>query len=178
MPAKQLVTGAMLSALTLVILYMTLLLPTNTLTLLTLASVMVPIALIRADFKTALLVYITSGLISLLFLPPSISMLYLLFFGAYGLIKYFIETINRMPIEWLLKLIFFNFIFYIGFNFTNTLISPGAFDGLRNLIEKLLPGVPYGYLLALILLGQVVFIVYDYALSLLIDHYYDYVHKL
>ena len=59
MTTKQLVTGALLSALTLVALYFTFLLPTNTLTLLTIASVMVPIALIRGNVKTSLLVYIT-----------------------------------------------------------------------------------------------------------------------
>ena len=81
MTTKQLVTGALLSALTLVALYFTFLLPTNTLTLLTIASVMVPIALIRGNVKTSLLVYITSSILCLILMPLNISVLYILFFG-------------------------------------------------------------------------------------------------
>lgn len=177
MTTKQLVTGAMLSALTLVILYLTFLLPTNTLTLLTLASVMGPIALIRGNVRTSLLVYITSSLLCLVLMPPNISVLYILFFGIYGLLKYFIEKLNHLSFEWLLKLAFFNSVFYIGFQFIKALISPHAFDGLAVLAQKFMPNVPYGDLLILIILGQIVFIIYDYALSLLIDTYYKYFSK-
>lgn len=177
MTTKQLVTGAMLTALTLVILYLTFLIPTNTLTLLTLASVMGPIALIRGNVKTSLLVYITSSLLCLILLPPNISVLYILFFGIYGLLKYFIEKLNHLSFEWILKLVFFNSVFYIGFQFIKALISPHAFDGLIILAQKFIPNVPYGDLLILIILGQMVFIIYDYALSLLIDTYYKYFSK-
>ena len=177
MTTKQLVTGALLSALTLVILYFTFLLPTNTLTLLTLASAMVPIALIRCNLKTCWLVYITSGVLSLILLPINISMLYILFFGLYGIIKYFIERLNQLPLEWLLKYLFFNSAFFIGFKFTTTLISPHAFDGLIGLAEKLIPHIPYNAFLILIIIGQIAFALYDYALTLLIDTYYTYLSK-
>ena len=177
MTTKQLVTGALLSAFTLVILYLTFLIPTNTLTLLTLASVMVPIALIRCNLKTCWLVYITSGVLSLIFLPINISMLYILFFGVYGIIKYFIEKLNQLPLEWILKYLFFNIIFFIGFKFTTTLINPNAFNGLMNLAKQFLPNIPYNAFLILIIIGQVAFAVYDYALTLLIDTYYTYVSK-
>lgn len=174
MTTKQLVTGAMLSALTLIILYLTFLLPTNTLSLLTLASAIGPIALIRANVKTSLLVYIVSSVLCLVLMPPNISTLYILFFGIYGLLKYFIEKLNHLALEWLLKLAFFNSVFYIGFNVITMFISPHAFDGLVVLFNKFIPNVPYGDLLILIVLGQIAFIIYDYALSLLIDTYYKY----
>lgn len=177
MTTKQLVTGAMLSALTLIILYLTFLFQANTLSLLTLASAMGPIALIRANVKTSLLVYIVSSLLCLVLMPPDISTLYILFFGIYGLLKYFIEKLNHLSLEWFLKLAFFNSVFYIGFNVITTLISPHAFDGLVMLSNKLIPNVPYGDLLILIILGQIAFILYDYALSLLIDTYYKYFAK-
>lgn len=177
MTTKQLVTGALLSALTLVALYFTFLLPTNTLTFLTIASVMGPIALIRGNVKTSLLVYITSSILCLILMPLNIRVLYILFFGIYGLLKYFIEKLNHLSFEWILKLAFFNSVFFIGFKFIKILISPHAFDGLGILTEKFIPNVPYGDLLILILLGEIVFIVYDYALSLLIDTYYRYFSK-
>lgn len=177
MTTKQLVIGAMLSALTLIMLYLTFLFKANTLSLLTLASAMGPIALIRGNARTSLLVYIVSSLLCLVLMPPNISTLYILFFGIYGLLKYYIEKLNHLSLEWLIKLAFFNSIFYISFNVITMLISPHAFDGLKVLSHKLIPNVPYGDLLILIILGQIAFILYDYALSLLIDTYYKYFAK-
>lgn len=177
MTTKQLVTGALLSAFTLVILYLSFFIPTNTLTLLTLASGMVPIALLRCNLKTCWLVYITSSILSLILLPIHISMLYILFFGLYGIIKYFIERLNKLPLEWILKYLFFNLIFLISFQLTTVLINPNAFDGLMNLAEYLMPSRPYNTFLILIIIGQIAFAIYDYALTLLINTYYSYFSK-
>ena len=63
--------------------------------------------------KLGLLVYICSGIGSLLFAPLNISLLYILFFGSYGLVKGFIERLNKTFIEIVLKLVFFNISFAI-----------------------------------------------------------------
>ena len=47
-------------------------------------------------YLTFLLVYIVSSLLCLLLMPPNISTLYILFFGIYGLLKYFIEKLNHL----------------------------------------------------------------------------------
>ena len=172
MPTKQLVSGSVLTALTIVLLYLTLLIPTNTLTLLTLASITVPIALIRENVKTSFMVYITSSLLGVILLPFNISLLYILFFGCYGLIKYFIEKLDRIPIEWLLKFIFFNTMFAIAYFLFNNVITPGAFNGLINLIHRLIPSLQLSPAVIIFTLAQVGFIVFDYAFTLLIDFYY------
>ena len=177
MSTKQLVTGSILTAITLLILYMTLLIPTNTLALLTLASITVPVALIRENIKTSLLVYITSSLLGVILLPLNISLLYILFFGCYGLIKHFIERLDRLPLEWLLKFIFFNTMLIIGYTFFEHLITPGSLDGLIYLINKLLPTLNLSPILIAFILAQGCFIVYDYAFTLLIDFYYTYLDK-
>lgn len=177
MSTKQLVTGSILTAITLIILYMTLLIPTNTLALLTLASITVPVALIRENIKTSLLVYITSSLLGVILLPLNISLLYILFFGCYGLIKHFIEKLNILPFEWILKFIFFNIMLVIGYMFFENLVNPGSLDGLIHLIQKLLPSLNFSPLLIAFLLAQGCFIVYDYAFTLLIDFYYTYLDK-
>ncbi|MEF9958617.1 MAG: hypothetical protein RR090_03865 [Niameybacter sp.] len=177
MSTKQLVSGSILSALTLLILYCTLLLPTNTLTLLTLASITVPIALIRENTKTAFMVYLTSSLLGVILLPLNISLMYVLFFGCYGLVKYFIEKLDRLPLEWLLKFVGFNIIFACVYFLFNQLIMPGAFSGLITLIHQLMPNLNLSPTVIIFLLGQIGFFIYDYALTLLIDLYYAHVHS-
>lgn len=178
MKAKHMALGGLLTALSIVILYLTLMIPTNTLTLLTLASFMVPVALLKANVRTGLLVYITTSLLSLMLMPPNISLLYILFFGCYGLLKYFIEKIDREWLEWLLKLACFNFAFITGFHAIQVLLGPSVFEGITVMTQKLIPNLPHGELIVLGIAGQIGFIIFDYALTLLIDLYYKYFHSL
>ena len=177
MSTKQLVTGSILTAITIFILYMTLLIPTNTLALLTLASITVPIALIRENIRTSLLVYITSSLLGVILLPLNISLLYILFFGSYGLIKHFIEKLNLLTIEWLLKFIFFNIMLVLGYVLFESLITPGSLNGLIHLVQRFLPKLNVSPLFIAFILAQGGFILYDYAFTLLIDFYYTYCDK-
>ncbi|MEG0500996.1 MAG: hypothetical protein RR525_02045 [Cellulosilyticaceae bacterium] len=174
MSAKNISMGGILTALTIILLYLTLLIPTNTLTLLTLAAFMVPIALMRCNLRTSILVYICSSILSFLLLPFNIFFLYTSFFGCYGIIKSLIEGLDKLALEWVLKLIYFNIVFFICINIIEEFLNPSLFDNLNALAAKFLPGLSYGGFLMLWLAGQVVFVLFDYALTLLIDTYYKY----
>ncbi|MBD7915441.1 hypothetical protein H9660_09810 [Clostridium sp. Sa3CUN1] len=162
MKAKEITLSALLTALTIIILYLNLLLPISTISILTLASLLIPIALIRGSMKSAILVYISSSIIGLFLLPINIIILYILFFGIYGLVKYFIEKFNNMPLEILLKIIFFNIILFISFFVFKSFIAIE--------ITKLPIGIFW-------IIAQIVFLVFDYALSLLITFYIEKIHK-
>ena len=174
MRTKDLTAGGLLCALTIVLLYMTYLLPHNTLTLLTLASFMVPLALIRSHIGTAFLVYICSTLLSMFLLPPKIFMMYSFFFGNYGLVKYYIERLDKPFFEWVLKFIYFNIILTFGLHTFMTLISPQLFSQLSQIMTQILPNFPLVDRLIFFLIAQVAFFIFDYALTLLIDTYYRY----
>ncbi|WP_288221965.1 hypothetical protein [uncultured Clostridium sp.] len=161
MKAKEITLSAVLIALTLIILYLNLILPISTISILTLASLLIPVALIRGSMKSAILVYISSSIIGFFLLPINIILLYILFFGIYGIVKYFIEKIKNIPLEILLKLIFFNMIFFISFFLFKSFIAIQ--------ITKLPLGIFW-------ILAQVVFLVFDYALSLLITFYLERIH--
>ena len=161
MKAKEITLSAILIALTIIILYLNLLLPISTISILTLASLLIPIALIRGSMKSAILVYISSSIIGLFLIPINIILLYILFFGIYGIVKYFIEKINNMPLEILFKIIFFNIILFISFFIFKTFISIQ--------ITKLPIGLFW-------IMAQVVFLIFDYALSLLITFYLEKIH--
>lgn len=162
MKAKELTVSAALTALTIVILYLNLLLPISTISILTLASALIPVALIRGSIKSSILVYISSSIIGFFMLPINITLLYVLFFGIYGIIKYFIEKINKLPIEIILKIIFFNIILSLSIFVFNSFVE----------IE--ITKLP---MTLLFIVAQPVFLIYDYALSLLISFYLDRIHK-
>ena len=161
MKAKEITLSAALIALTIIILYLNLLLPISTLSILTLASLLVPIALMRGSMKSAILVYVASSIIGFFILPINIIILYILFFGIYGIVKYYIEKINKLPLELLLKLIFFNIIFFIPFFIFKSFIA----------IEITKLPIWLFWIIA-----QIVFLVFDYALTLLISLYLEKIH--
>ena len=162
MKARELTVSAALTALTIVILYLNLLLPISTISILTLASALIPVALIRGSIKSSVLVYISSSIIGFFILPINIVLLYILFFGFYGIVKYFIEKINKLPVEIILKLIFFNIVLVLSIFVFNSFVA----------IE--ITKLPIGLLFVV---AQPVFLIYDYALSLLISFYLDRIHK-
>lgn len=161
MKAKEITLSAVLIALTIVILYLNLLLPISTISILTLASLLIPIALIRGSMKSAILVYISSSIIGFFILPINIILLYILFFGIYGIVKFYIEKINKLTLEIFIKIIFFNVILFLSFFIFKSFIAIE--------ITKL-PIWLFG------IIAQIGFLVFDYALTLLISFYLERIH--
>ena len=162
MNSKRITTNAFFIALTIVILYLNIILPISTISILTLASFIIPITLIRNSIKDAILVYISSSIISFFLIPLNISLMYICFFGIYGIIKFFIEKLNTLYLEILLKLLFFNFILILGF-----LLLKSIFP--INIIKI--------SIWLFIILSEIVFLFFDYALTLLISFYLQKLHK-
>ncbi|MDO5517501.1 MAG: hypothetical protein Q4F66_08090 [Clostridium sp.] len=161
MKAKQIAESGILIALTLVVLYAASILPVSKLTVLTIASCFIPIAIIRTSLKNTILVYAASSILSLFLIPINTALAYVLFFGIYGLIKYYIEKARNLTIEICLKLISFNILLtVIYFTAKSVLVIPSKF--------------PIWFI---IIGAQGVFLIYDYALSLIINYFYDRFHK-
>lgn len=163
MKAKHIAESGILAALTIVILYAASILPISTLSVLTVASCLIPISIIRTSVKSAISVYIISSFLSFFLVKTNIAIYYTLFFGIYGVIKYFIEKINKIVLEILLKLISFNILLVIIY-----FIATGFLVALNIKLPL--------YLLWII--GQVAFLVYDYALTIIISFYLNRIHKL
>ena len=162
MNSKRMTTNAFFIALTIVILYLNIILPISTISILTLASFIIPLTLIRNSIKDAILVYISSSIISFFLIPLNISLLYICFFGLYGIIKYFIEKLNKLYLEILLKLLFFNLMLILGFFILKSFFP-------INIIKI--------SIWLFIILSEIVFLFFDYALTLLISFYLQKLHK-
>ena len=163
MKAKDLTLGGILIALSLVILYSSSILPISTLSILTLASCLIPICIIRSCVKTGFLVYIGTTTLGFFIIPINIIVYYGLFFGVYGIIKYYIEKLQKLPLEIILKLIIFNIIFMI----------------ILTIIKLFLGNIVINIPLWLLwVLTQPVFLLFDYALTLIISYYLNRFHKI
>ncbi len=176
--AQHLTLGGTLTALTMIFLYLASIFTTNTLTLLTLASFMVPIGLIRGGIKIACMIYISSSFLCLIVVPLNIALVYILFFGVYGLVKSIIEKKRILILEIFLKLVFFNSVFVILLILIQTLLGYSLFNKLQVVLAKYfisstinLNYVVIGFLI------QLAFLIFDYALTLLIDYYHKYASK-
>ncbi len=179
MKASSIAFGGILTAISVILLYLTRLIPTNTLTLLALLSFIPPIALMEKGLKIAVLVYICTAISSFLFAPLNISLLYILLFGIYGIIKGFIERMNRPLIEVILKLVFFNIAFLVTFFLFKGLLG----IDFESIFNKFLSYFSHDLLnstskfVIIYLLFQPAFLIYDYALTLLVGYYDDYIKK-
>lgn len=162
MKAKEITLSAILVALTNIILYLNFLLPISTISILTLASLLIPIALIKGSIKSAFLVYIASSIIGFFILPINIILLYILFFGIYGIVKYYIEKLNKLYLEIFCKMIFCNISLFISIFVFKSFIA----------IE--ITKLPLSLLW---IIAQPVFLIFDYALTLLISFYIQRIHN-
>ena len=158
---KRIAACALLSALS-VILMMTAYFPYFTYCSPLAAGAILIMIVIEFGRKWAVGAYIVVSLISLLFGEKEAASMFLLFFGYYPILKAQLECIRSRVVEYFLKYIVFNigivsaialsvFVFQIPFS-----------DGQSNI---------WIFGLILLLAGNVVFLVYDIALSRVISYY-------
>lgn len=178
MKARDIALGGILVALTTIVLYATSILPISTLAILTIASALIPVCIIRSNIQTSIFVYISSSLISFFLVPINISFLYFIFFGVYGIVKFFIERIRKEKLEILFKIVFFNIAFIIGFIIMQNVLGINIIAGLEVLMSRFFDNS--GRSIASIILwivAQPIFLIYDYAMTMIITFYMERIHK-
>ena len=178
MKARDIALGGILVALTTIVLYATSILPISTLAILTIASALIPVCIIRSNIQTSIFVYISSSLIAFFLVPINISFLYFIFFGVYGIVKFFIERIRKEKLEILFKIVFFNIEFIIGFIIMQNVLGINIIAGLEVLMSRFFD--TSGRTIASIILwivAQPIFLIYDYAMTMIITFYMERIHK-
>ena len=157
--AARVALVGVLSALSLVVLYLAALAPTGRLGLVAAAGLVPAAAVVSAGLPAGLFCYGATGLLGL-FLSPDKGQaaLYLLFFGLYPLVKCLFERLRRRWLEWIYKLAFFNLVFALLW----LTLRPVLLSGLPTMFESLW---------VFCLIGNGTFIVYDLGFSRLIALY-------
>lgn len=162
--------SGVVTALVIVLMMCTGLMPMATYALPGLAGVLLIFVVVEMNKQWAFLVYAVSGLLSLLIVPDREAvMLFILFFGYYPVLKAVFESIRKRWISWLLKLLVFNVAMIVGF-FVSIYVLMLPMEEFM-IGQMFLPGL-------LLLMGNAVFLLYDYAVSGVVLLYFQRFHGL
>ena len=116
MNTKTISRCAFISALSFVLLFLSVITDTLNIVSLTLATSLLCVVVDKDGLKSAFITYIAISLINYLLLPDKfIALIYFIAFGNYAFIKYFIEKIKNIKIEFLIKLLVANIYFVLGY---------------------------------------------------------------
>ena len=101
--------GGVLAAGALVLLWLACMAPSGQLGLTAAGGLFPMAAAVAAGRGAGYLCWGAAGLLGLILLPDKgVALLFLLFLGLYPVVKGAIESLRRLPLEWALKLAFFN----------------------------------------------------------------------
>lgn len=155
----------MIAALCMLLMFMTGLIPFATYAIPALAGILMIAVVVETNAKWALLVYIAVSLLSIFITPDrEAAMMFIAFFGHYPIVKLYLERVRPRALEYLLKLACFNVcivaayaVIVFIFKVPDIMTEMGAFGKYSALV--------------LLGLGNVVFLVYDFATTRLIGAY-------
>ena len=163
--ASRVAYPAILSAVSLVLVYIGSIVPTGNWGIVAVAGLLPCAAVISVGLKAGFLCWACVSLLSFLILPDKFcALLYAALFGLYPMVKALIERLRHKPLEYLLKLVFFNAAFTLIY-----LVMRAAV--LASLPQAL------SVVWVLYAAGNVVFLLYDYGFSKLISLYITRVHR-
>lgn len=160
--------GGLLTALGVVLMFLTGLIPIGTYALPAIAGVLLIVAVIEIGAKWAWMIYAAVAVLSLLFAADKeAALLFVLFFGYYPVLKSFLERISNKVLSWISKFAVFNVAvvacFFLAVNFLQLPEDSFTVFGFY---------LPWAFLI----LGNAVFLIYDIALSGLVATYVEKLH--
>lgn len=159
MSARAVALPALLSALSLMILWFAQAAPWGRMGLVAAAGLMPAAAVISVGPGAGWFCWAGTAALAFLLLPDkACGLLYLIFFGLYPMVKHIAEKLRRRPLEFLVKLAFFNLCFAV------------MWFGFQALFLWGLPGAgTFG--MFLFPAGNIIFLLYDFGFSRLIAFY-------
>ena len=104
---QRLTFSASMTALGVILLLLGSMLPGMRVACAAVAGVAASLVVIRCGLLYALLRVVATAVLSFLLVPAKeLALLYAVFFGPYALVKNLIERLHRLPLEWILKLVY------------------------------------------------------------------------
>ncbi|MBQ7757400.1 MAG: hypothetical protein IJ031_05205 [Oscillospiraceae bacterium] len=163
--------GGVCAALAVVLMLITAIIPVLDFAMPAVAGFLMAVIVIEINKKWAVITYVAVSLVSLLVVPTKeVGVLFALFFGYYPILKALLEKPKNMTVQWLMKLAVFN-VAVICYYFLAIKILTG--DALMSEAGELGKFGP----LVLLAVANVVFVMYDIALTRMISMYYNWFRK-
>lgn len=155
--------GGIIAALSTALMFMTGLIPFLTYALPALAGSLLAVAVIEINKKWAFFIYLSVSILSFFVVPDKeAAMIYTAFFGYYPILKQLLESRASRVVEWILKLLIFNF---------SAVASYAVIINIFGIpLEELAQYGKYG-VIVLLAAADVMFLLYDYCLSRMIADY-------
>lgn len=157
--------GGIVSAICLFAMFLTGMLPLFVYALPALAGALMIIIVVEIGIKWAFVTYATVGILSLFITPDKeAAVLFIMFLGYYPIIKALFEKIKSRIAEWLLKIVCFNISILVAYQIIIKVF------GMVDVLEQFGDYGKYGALI-LLFFANIVFVIYDIALSRAISAY-------
>lgn len=157
--ASYIARGGLYTAVGMMFLYLSAYIPNNKFFFLAAASCIIPLSIITIGIKHSFIVYLAVSFLGMFLIgSKGILFLYIVFFGLYGFVKYAVEKIKNLPLELVLKIAFLNISVLLSY-----------------FMSKLFMNYTLSFKVSLyivIIAIQIIFLVYDYTLTLFIAHTY------
>lgn len=162
---RKMALASIMTALTVVCLFGSVFLPTGRIALLSLTSFCVLITHVECGTRYSIIQFLATALIAVLTVPfKSQVILFVAFIGYYPIVKSYMEHIRIRWLEWLVKILFFNAVLIVAYLLLKYfLLAYISFGSIFNYV--------FSHLAAVIAVFEIVFILYDYLLSLLVSYY-------
>lgn len=161
--------GGIVGALSLVLMLLTSIIPFGTFAFPALAGMMLLCIVIELGYSWAFIVYVVVSVLSLLLLTDKEAALYyIVFLGFYPILKGLIERIRSKAIQYAIKYAVFNICMVTAFYLSIFVFSIPKES--FNIFNVYLPWV-------FLLLGNIVFVVYDLCVSKVVTIYLLKIHK-
>jgi hypothetical protein len=156
--SKKVALGGVLGGLCVILLYLAVYLPTSRLFMYGISSVFCSIILIEAGHRWAWLFYASTSILLLIIVPDKVGLIpYLIFFGFYGILKYYIEGVRGKAVQLIIK----GGVFLIA-------VFGAAIAAKELFTVDIYSKLP---LWGLVLVALAIFYIYDYVYTLFITYY-------
>lgn len=168
----KLAFSSVMTALTVVCLYGSVVFPTGKITLLAMTSLCVLVTQTECGTKFSFMQFVASGLIGSLLVPfKSQIIIYIAFIGYYPIVKSYVERLCKPWMERLVKFLFFNAILIaLYFTFKYFLLAYINFGTIFNIV--------FSHLFLAVVVAEFIFALYDYMLSMLAAYYVNVVKRM
>ena len=151
--------GGICLALTLIFMFAGSIVPGIELTLFAISSLFIAVMIIESGVGGAVILYVAAVLLGFILIPNKFAIIpYALFFGYYGIVKYFIEKLNGGILQIAIKLALFAALLSV------------MLLGFEKLMANAI-GLPDYPSVILIIGGMLLLLLYDYIYTLIINFY-------
>ena len=164
--AHRISLTAMFAAMSLLFLYLASILPTLRITAYFLSSVFIMGLVLEEEIGLAFLMFAAVSLLSLLLMPNILRVVpYVLFFGHYGIGKYYIQkNVKDKIVGYILKLLYYNAALALIYLLATEIVTQ----------DVLSLGLP---LWALAIIAEAAFVLYDYVFTQVTKYYYNNIRR-